>query len=157
MSQAANALVAIVNFKETFITTFLDATESMYSGLAAQGFDQNKIDQLRIATRNFGETIADDSDMNSRMVELNNEAFTEEEIWELLSFYETPLGKKSIEMIPMIMAKASALGEEVASRHLEKYQAEIEAILSAATSHWPGSLPVRTVEALRPLPDWHWR
>lgn len=54
--------------------------------------------------------------------------FTESEIKELLAFYKTPTGKKSIEKMPLLFRE----GSEVGVKQAEKYQPQLQQMLEQA-------------------------
>lgn len=70
-----------------------------------------------------------------RFVQAYIEAFSEDELQEMIAFYETPTGQKAIRLQPELMQKGFQYGNEVAMEHqdeltrmLEKRKAEIEAL-----------------------------
>lgn len=56
------------------------------------------------------------------MVKLYTEAFTEEELHELVAFYRTPLGKKTVTLMPELMEKGAILGQKAIQEHLPELQ-----------------------------------
>lgn len=60
-----------------------------------------------------------------RMTQLYMDTFTESELRDLIAFYKTPSGKKSITQMPALFEKGAKIGEELA----EKNQAELEAMI----------------------------
>jgi hypothetical protein len=53
--------------------------------------------------------------------------FTEAELKELTKFYETPLGKKTIQKMPGLMAKGAEIGQKRVQDHLPELQAALAA------------------------------
>lgn len=61
------------------------------------------------------------------MAKLYMEAFSESELNELNKFYQTPLGKKTMQKMPILMAKGAEIGQKRVQEHLPELQAAIAA------------------------------
>ena len=53
--------------------------------------------------------------------------FTEAELNDLIKFYQTPLGKKTVEKMPSLMTKGAEMGQKRMQEHLPELQAAIQA------------------------------
>lgn len=51
--------------------------------------------------------------------------FTHEEIREMIAFYETPLGKKTIDVMPRVMADSMQIGQRWAARVMPEIQQKV--------------------------------
>ena len=65
--------------------------------------------------------------MKEEMVKIYMGEFTENELNELNKFYQTPVGKKSIQRMPALLAKGAELGQKRVQEHLPELQAAIAA------------------------------
>ena len=61
------------------------------------------------------------------LVELYVEAFTEDELREIIAFNETPVGQKAIRMTPMIMVEAMRIGQQAVEENQDVLVRQIEA------------------------------
>ncbi|MDQ6623687.1 MAG: DUF2059 domain-containing protein [Verrucomicrobiota bacterium] len=61
------------------------------------------------------------------MVKIYTDEFTEQELKELTAFYQTPLGKKTVQKMPALMAKGAEMGQKRVQEHLPELQAAIAA------------------------------
>jgi hypothetical protein len=52
--------------------------------------------------------------------------FTETELNEMIDFYSSDIGQKSVEVLPQLMMESSAIGEAAAERHLPELQHMIQ-------------------------------
>ena len=59
------------------------------------------------------------------MAKLYMAEFTEAELNELIKFYQTPLGKKTIQKMPGLMAKGAEIGQKRVQEHLPELEAAI--------------------------------
>ena len=53
--------------------------------------------------------------------------FSESELNELNKFYQTPLGKKTVQKVPALMTKAAEIGQKRVQEHLPELQATLGA------------------------------
>ena len=60
--------------------------------------------------------------MKPEMAKLYMDRFTTEEILELKAFYETPLGKKTIRLLPELTAEGAALGQRRVQENIGELQ-----------------------------------
>ena len=65
--------------------------------------------------------------MKDDMVKLYAAEFTEPELKELVTFYQTPVGKKSIQKMPVLMSKGAEIGQKRVQEHLPELQSAIQA------------------------------
>ena len=52
------------------------------------------------------------SDLEPAMVKIYQDNFTQEDINGLIAFYKTPLGKTTIEKMPLVMQQSMAVGQD---------------------------------------------
>lgn len=64
--------------------------------------------------------------MKDDMVKIYVAEFTEPELRELNAFYQTPLGKKTVQKMPTLLAKGAELGQKRVQEHLPELQAAIQ-------------------------------
>jgi uncharacterized protein len=65
--------------------------------------------------------------MKDDMAKLYMAEFSESELNELTKFYQTPLGKKTIQKMPALMAKGAEIGQKRVQEHLPELQAALAA------------------------------
>ena len=64
--------------------------------------------------------------VQANFMSLYVEAYTEREIGDLIAFYKTPTGQKSIRLGPELMRKGAMIGAEVAGAHSAELRAMLE-------------------------------
>lgn len=62
-----------------------------------------------------------------QMMDLYMRTFTEAELRDLVAFYKTPTGRKSLETLPVLMQESARLGQELAEQHKGELQIMIQA------------------------------
>jgi hypothetical protein len=103
------------NISRKLITQLIDGLKSEYPQVPAKFWDAF-MDELN------------PNKMIDEYIPIYSKYFTNEEIKGIISFYETPLGKKTLSVIPQISKESTATGikygREAAERALEKLKAE---------------------------------
>jgi uncharacterized protein len=61
------------------------------------------------------------------MVKIYMAAFSESELNELNKFYQTPVGKKTVQKMPALMAKGAEIGQKRVQEHLPELEASLAA------------------------------
>lgn len=83
--------------------------------------------QLQGTMREFLNKYMGWPSLKDDMAKIYQEAFTEPELVELNKFYESAVGKKSIEQMPALMGKGMAIAQERMREHLPELQAALKA------------------------------
>jgi hypothetical protein len=65
--------------------------------------------------------------LKADMIKIYMDEFTESELGELNKFYQTPVGKKTVEKMPTLMSKGAQLGGERVQKNMPELQAAIAA------------------------------
>ena len=65
--------------------------------------------------------------LKADMIKIYMDEFTESELGELNKFYQTPVGKKTVEKMPTLMSKGAQLGGQRVQEHMPELQAAIAA------------------------------
>jgi len=84
-------------------------------------------------------------DLESEIVKLYMEAFSEAELRELGAFYKSPLGQKALEKLPEMMKQ----GAEIGMRRAKEHSAELEEMLEKARKERGNQKPATDTEAQR--------
>ncbi len=82
--------------------------------------------QLQGTMRDFLNKHMGWSALKDDMIKIYQEGFSESEVGELNKFYESPVGKKSVEQLPTLMAKGMAVAQERMKEHLPELQAALK-------------------------------
>ncbi len=65
--------------------------------------------------------------MKDDMLNIYTTEFTEDELKQLTAFYQTPLGKKTVQKMPALMQKGAEISQKRLQEHLPELQAAIQA------------------------------
>jgi uncharacterized protein len=65
------------------------------------------------------------------------EAFSEPELRELIAFYKTPIGRKSIKLMPKLMEQGAQIGAKRVQEHMPELQQQIQEHMSKKAKATP--------------------
>jgi uncharacterized protein len=117
--QAVEELLQAMN-----ISTVLSQTTDVM--IKAQIEANPQLKQIEDVMRQFMAKYLSWEYLKPGMVQLYAEAFTEPEIRELVTFYRTPVGQKTVIQMPELFQKGAALGQKAVQDHLPELQEAIE-------------------------------
>lgn len=70
-------------------------------------------------------------EMLAQMPALYARHFTAHELREMAGFYQTPVGKKTLQVMPQLVAESMQLGQEAVARRMEQLMARLQALMQA--------------------------
>jgi hypothetical protein len=127
--KAAEAILEATNAAGAMKAGFLATIDPMIANMKQQGMPDAAGTEIRIAMTEWFDQEIKWSDIKPKLVELYVQEFTGPELNELLAFYQTPLGKKAIVKLPVIMRQGSMIGQEYAAKNQESLKQKIQAIV----------------------------
>lgn len=77
-----------------------------------------------IAAEVVGRALAD-QDLVEEVIPIYAKHFSHEDIRQMIAFHETPLGRKSIEVMPRLMAESMQVGQRWAAKTLPRIREEV--------------------------------
>ncbi|MGJ8635151.1 MAG: DUF2059 domain-containing protein, partial [Luteolibacter sp.] len=108
----AMRLVELMEFTENAKTTATTAFEPMLQQLKAQGLPDEALKEVsESADRYFTKTFEDPA-IKTDIAAVYENIFSEDEMEELILFYNTPVGKKTLVAMPQIMQESMAVGQK---------------------------------------------
>lgn len=84
-----------------------------------------QFEELRDVFEEFFDEYFRWENLRPEYVRLYAEAYTEAEIRELIAFYRTPVGRKSVDLMPMLMQRGAEIGQRQIQPHLGELQRRI--------------------------------
>jgi hypothetical protein len=66
-------------------------------------------------------------DLRPEYIRMYRDAYTEAELMELIAFYKTPVGRKTLEITPELMKRGTEFSQELMQQHLPELQRRIRA------------------------------
>lgn len=102
-------------------------TQSIDQMLAMQVQQNPSLAQYQPQMKAFLSKYMSWASLKDDMAKIYMAEFSESELNELTKFYQTPLGKKTIQKMPGLMAKGAEIGQKRVQDHLPELQAALAA------------------------------
>jgi hypothetical protein len=118
--QAATDLIDLMGLERQMMggaAAMVDAMSSQNPSLAP----------YRDVILEWSESIMTWDAFGPKMIDIYTEAFSENELRDLIVFYKTPTGQKAIKLMPELVQKGAQLGAQEAQAHIPRLQQMIEA------------------------------
>lgn len=138
---AAEKLMSLMAPREMFIAAFVSGVAPLFEQLKKGGIDDAKIEEVREASLDLATQVADDPEMTKQLADVYMAEFSEGEIEELLAFYNTPLGAKTLKKLPTLFQKGAMIGKQLTEKHQAAFQAKLQSILGAGPGPAPTPAP----------------
>ena len=103
--QAAKEMLDCMNLDENF-------SKSIDNMLDLQVQQNPALKDKRKAMKTFFDRYMSWASLEGDFIRIYKDAFTEEELKQLTAFYQTPVGQKSIQLMPEMMRKGGEIGNK---------------------------------------------
>lgn len=124
--RAAAELIDVLQLEKIAMTT----VDVMAQAMA----DQNPMSaELTNVMAAFTKEFMRWEDLRPEYIRMYCDAYTEAELMELIAFYKTPVGRKTIEITPQLMRQATELRQEQLQQHLPELQRRIRVRMRSET------------------------
>jgi len=111
--EAARDFMAVMNVEEQLVPAMKQFMEMQAESMKNAGVEMD----LDLMIRWIDENISW-ADFEPGLIEIYSTVFTPEELEELTIFYRSPTGRKSVEMMPVLMERGGRLGMEVVEKKM---------------------------------------
>ena len=129
-TSSAEKLVAMFDFAAQGKQAAAVAFRPVIEKFRAQGLPDEAITEIQAAADSFFEKTFSDPAMRAGLIELYQQHFTSDELDELIRFYGTPVGRKSLQVLPVITNEGMQLGQKLAAKNQEEFQKQLTAIIT---------------------------
>ena len=118
--QAATELIDLMGLEEQM----LGGATAMVDAMSSQS---PELRQYRDVIIEWAESIMTWETFGPQLTQIYAEAFTENELRDLIAFYQTPTGQKTLSLMPELTQKGAQLGVTEAQAHIPRLQQMIQA------------------------------
>jgi hypothetical protein len=125
----AGQLCDALNLEATAMESAKASFKPALEQIRELGVPQKGLDEIAAAAEKFFRKCLTGPGMRQAMIGLYEKHFTPDEIKAMLAFYQTPVGRKTVQLMPEIMGEATAFGQQEAEKNSRAFQAEIQAII----------------------------
>ena len=111
--------------------------EALDIALRLQLQQQPKLEPYEDALRAFMQKYMSWESLKDDYTRIYAEAFSEQELRQMIAFYRTSTGQKAVSMIPELMSKGAAIGQSRIQENRDELQQMIEKRQKEIESHHP--------------------
>ena len=126
----AEQLMKVMRLEDSIIETGAAGFSMVEQSLATQKLTQDELTEVKDAYMVYIMKFATDPEFKTKSIEAYNKNFTEDEIMQLVEFYQSSIGQKSLERIPAITGEVMAFSQKLAQRHVGIFQEALAEILA---------------------------
>jgi hypothetical protein len=110
----------------------------MTEGMKKQGLSDALVEELRQAVTKWFNAEIKWEELKPQVVELYMKEYTEPELKEMLTFFQSPVGKKILAQMPVVMQKSAALGQAYFQTKQASLQSKLSPIIEKAQAQTQG-------------------
>lgn len=123
-------LIKLMNFTKTAKAGANASFAPFLEQLKAKGLPEEAIKEVSAAAERFFTKTFENPEIEAEIAKVYEGIYSKEEMAELLKFYATPVGKKTIESMPVIMQESAQIGQKYAMLNQAEFQAEMQEIMA---------------------------
>ena len=121
-------LMKLLKFENTLINTSKLGFAPFYNQIRTKGMPEEAIQEMKGVVDIYFRQVASDSDLKKEMAGIYEENFTKDELKNLVAFYKSPLGQKSLQVLPEMTNAGGNLGKKYAEKYSENFKENLTKI-----------------------------
>jgi hypothetical protein len=125
----AGKLIDMTNGKDTMRAGFNAVMNNVIENMHQHGMPQEGVDEIRATIDKWYDAEINFDDIRPKMVEIYVKDFTEDDLKQILAFYQSPVGQKAIKNLPTVMREGAMVAQEYTKAKIPSLNAELTPIL----------------------------
>ena len=122
-------LMKLLKFENTLINTSKLGFAPFLNQLKTKGMPEEAIQELKGVSDIYFKQVASDPDLKKEMAGIYEEKFNKDELKKLITFYKSPLGQKSLHILPEMTHAGGKLGKKYAEKYSENFKENLTRIM----------------------------
>ena len=122
-------LMKLLKFENTLINTSKLGFAPFLNQLKTKGMLEEAIQELKGVSDIYFKQVARDPDLKKEMAGIYEEKFNKDELKKLITFYKSPLGQKSLQILPEMTHAGGKLGKKYAEKYSENFKENLTRIM----------------------------
>ena len=122
-------LMKLLKFENTLINTSKLGFAPFLNQLKTKGMPEEAIQEMKGVVDIYFSQVASDSDLKKEMADIYEEKFNKDELKKLITFYKSPLGQKSLQILPEMTHAGGKLGKKYAEKYSENFKENLTRIM----------------------------
>lgn len=125
----AAKLIDMTNGKDTMRAGFDAVMNGAITNMAAHGLPPDGVNEIRTAIDKWYDQEINFDDIRPKLVDIYMQNFTEDDLKQLVSFYQSPVGQKTIKNLPTVMRDGAMIAQEYTKAKIATLNAQLTPIL----------------------------
>jgi hypothetical protein len=125
----AAKLIDMTNGKDTMRAGFDSVMNGVIANMQQHGMPQAGVDEIRAAIGKWYDSEINFDEIRPKMVDIYVKDFSEDDLKQILAFYESPVGQKAIKNLPSVMREGAMVAQDYTKAKIPSLNAEITPIL----------------------------
>lgn len=132
-TSAADEFLKVTRYEELTVEAAIATFDERAKQMEKQGVPSEAIPEIRLEARKMYTSIFTGPEIRRKMVELYNKTYTEEELTQLVAFYRTPVGQKSLTAMRTLALEARQLAAPAIQALMPDFQQKTTEIVQKHT------------------------
>jgi len=133
-ANTAAQILEITGARAALREEFTASVDAISGKLTTTGFPPEGIKEIRVAMIEWFEQEIKWEYIQPKLVAAYERNFTPEELTELLSFYQTPLGRKAATKLPSLLLEVTSIRQEYAAQKQDSLNQRIQSLVAKYNS-----------------------
>ena len=121
-------LMKLLKFENTLINSSKLGFAPFLNQLKTKGMPEEAIQELKGVSDIYFKQVASDPYLKKEMAGIYEEKFNKDELKKLITFYKSPLGQKSLQILPEMTHAGGKLGKKYAEKYSENFKENLTRI-----------------------------
>jgi len=125
----AAKLIDMTNGKDTMRAGFDAVINNVIDNMQQHGMPQAGVDELKAAVDKWYNSQIKFDDVRPKMVDAYLKDFSEDDLKQILAFYQSPVGQKALKNMPEVMREGAIVEQDYTKAKIPSLNAELTPIL----------------------------
>lgn len=126
----AAKVIDMVSGKATMRASFDAVMNGAIENMRQHGLPQEGVDAVRATVAKWYESQINFDDIRPKIVDIYVKDFSEDDLKQIVAFYESPIGQKTIKTMPSVMKEGALVAQEYTKAKIPSLNAQLTPILT---------------------------
>ena len=125
----AGKLIDLTNGKDTMRAGFDAVINNVIDNMHQHGMPQEGVEEIKGAVAKWYDAEINFDDIRPKMVDVYVKDFSEDDLKQIVAFYESPVGQRTIKNLPNVMREGAMIAQEYTKSKIPSLNAQLTPIL----------------------------
>ena len=122
-------LIKLLNIEDTMVNTSRLSFAPFLETIRTKGMVEAGVQEVKDVSDVYFRKVASDPDFKKELAHIYEEKFTTNELKDLVEFYKSPIGQKSLQLLPELTNAGSKLGEKYTNKYVSGFKEQLTPIM----------------------------